>query len=76
MQIVKLELSHFNFYCPATGEMILKADEMCNDKAKSLQGYWVDEIIEEPYFNNKEFEAAWREYDTTFRDENDDENIS
>jgi hypothetical protein len=61
MQIVELELNHFNFYCPATGEYILVEDEPCNEDAASLMGYWVDEVIEEPFLKNqllkKELEA-------------------
>ena len=62
MQIVTLELSHFNFYCPATGEPILIEDEPVNKDAKSLQAYWVDEIMEEPFFKNKEFEKDWNKF--------------
>lgn len=61
MQIVELELNHFNFYCPATGECILNPGEQCNEDAASLMGYWVDEVIDEPFLKDellkKDFEA-------------------
>jgi hypothetical protein len=47
MQIVELELDHFNFFCPATGEQILSPTD-CNEEAASLMGYWIDEMIYEP----------------------------
>lgn len=62
MQIIDLELQHFNFYCPATGECILKEDEPCNDDAKSLQAYWIDEVMEEPMIKNKKLAADWKRF--------------
>ena len=53
MQIVELELNHPNFYCPVTGEFILKADEQCNEDATSLMGYWVDEVIDSPFLKDE-----------------------
>ena len=67
MQIVKLELKHYNFFCPATGEQIL-SEEYCNDDAKSLQGYWLDEFIDEPVIKNKTLAKDWK----TFQKKNQD----
>lgn len=61
MQIVSLELNHLNFYCPATGEVILDS-EHCNDNAKSLMGYWVNEDFYLPMFNNKALEIEFKNY--------------
>jgi hypothetical protein len=61
MQIVKLDLNHYNFFCPATGEQIL-SDVECNDDAKSLQGYWVDEFFEEPIIKNKTLATDWNSF--------------
>lgn len=59
MKIVELELPHFNFYCPATGECILREDEPCNDDARSLQAYWIDEVFDEPMIKNTQLAADW-----------------
>jgi hypothetical protein len=59
MQIIELELTHFNFFCPATGERILSSEE-CNDDAKSLMGYWLDEFLFEPYIKDKDLLKAWQ----------------
>ena len=45
MQLLNLELDHFNLYCPSTGEYILLEDEGVNEEALSLKGYWVDEVM-------------------------------
>lgn len=52
MQIIELELNHNNFFCPATGEYILKEDEDANHDAASLMGYWLGDCIEEPFIKN------------------------
>lgn len=60
MQIIALELDHLNFFCPATGEQILSPTD-CNEEAASLKGYWVDEVLYEPFLKDeqlkKDFEA-------------------
>lgn len=62
MQQIKLELNHTNFYCPATGVYILKDGEECNESAPSLMGYWVDEVIDEPFIKNPDLSTAWEKY--------------
>ncbi len=59
MQIIELELSHTNFYCPVTGEAISKDNEMVNEAAKSLKGYWVSEILLEPFIKDNQLKKAW-----------------
>jgi len=61
MQLLDLELDHFNFYCPATGEQILSDDD-CNDNAKSFVGYWLDEFMTEPTIKNKQLAADWEKF--------------
>ena len=61
MQIIKLQLSHYNLFCPATGEQILFEDD-CNEDAKSLQGYWCDLFFEEPVIKNKKLATAWKKF--------------
>ena len=60
MQIVKLELAHFNFFCPVTGERILSED--CIYDAKSVKGYWFDSSIDEPTITNRKLAAEWKRY--------------
>lgn len=59
MQIVKLELSHLDLYCPATGELICSEETGYNEEAKSLMGYWIDEVFTEPFIKNEALKAAW-----------------
>lgn len=61
MQIIKLELTHYQFFNPATGEQILY-EEDCNEDAKSLMGYWIDEFLDEPFIKNKTLEKAWKKF--------------
>ena len=60
MQIIELKLDHFNLFCPVTGERIL-SDEECNDGAKSLMGYWLDEFLFEPFIKDQNLEKAWEQ---------------
>lgn len=59
MQIVELELSHYNFFCPVTGEYIVKEGEPANDDVPSLMGYWVNEVIDEPFIKNPALQKGY-----------------
>ena len=59
MQIIELELSHCNLYCPATGEVICNEETGMNENARSLMGYWVYEVYREPFIKNDKLEDAW-----------------
>lgn len=72
MQIVELELNHYNFYCPATGHLILSDGGDGTENAKSLKGLWVDEVFEEPTFKDETFQKAWEEYYEKHLDEDTD----
>ena len=61
MQIVRLILDHINFFCPATGERITGGGLSANDEARSLVGYWIDCLFDEPHFNAVELKEAWTE---------------
>jgi len=61
MQIIELRLSHFNLYSPANGEAIANEEIGFNVDAKSLVGYWMDEVIGEPFIRNNEFASKWEE---------------
>lgn len=72
MQIVELELSHFNFYCPVTGEVITDEDAPpMNEDAKSLMGFWIDEVLHEPIIKDKLLETDWKKYVKKFEKESD-----
>lgn len=64
MQIVELELSHLNFYCPVTGEVIVDEDAPpMNENAKSLMGFWIDEVLHEPIIKNKVLQTRWNKFE-------------
>jgi hypothetical protein len=71
MQFTELELPGFNVYCPASGECILKEDEPCNDDAKSLIAYWVDEVMDEPMIKSEQLRKDWESYREENKDEDD-----
>lgn len=57
MKIYNLACNNFKMYNPTTGEAIV--DEECDDNAKSLIGYWLDDFA---HFNNKRLQEAWENY--------------
>jgi len=72
MQIIKLELSHLNFYCPVTGETICDEKALpMNENATSLMGFWISEVLHEPILNNKLLKTSWEKYVVAFEAEND-----
>ena len=60
MQIVKLELSSLDLYSPSTGELICNEETGYNEEAKSLMGYWIEEVFTEPFIKNEALNAAWK----------------
>jgi hypothetical protein len=66
MQMIELELNHNNFFCPATGEYILKEDEDANHDASSLMGYWLADCIDDPFIKNSSLQ---NEYDLFLKSE-------
>jgi len=72
MQLLNLELDHFNLYCPSTGEYILLEDEGVNEDALSLKGYWVDEVMGEPFIKDADLQKAWDAFIENYEKENDD----
>lgn len=72
MQILDLELKHFNLYCPATGEVILEDCEPINEDALALKGYWIDEVISEPFIKDDALQLAWENFIETYEAEHDD----
>lgn len=70
MQIVQFELSHDNFYCPATGTCIF-SDAGVNEHAPSVQAIWTLETMEEPVLNNEILSKQWQTYRTGLQDQED-----
>jgi len=61
MQIIELELSHYNLCSPVNGEPISTEEEGINEDAKSLMGYWMDEIMGDPYIKDDDLKLKWEE---------------
>ena len=58
MNYVELDLDHPNLFCPMTGEQICGHNIM-NEKASSLMGFWIHEVIDEPTIKDKKLLSAW-----------------
>jgi len=61
MQIVSLDLNHFDFFCPVTGTRILGAGEGFIPSA-AAKGSWYSEIIEEPEICDSKLRSLWDSY--------------
>ena len=72
MQLLELELDHLNLFCPSTGEFILLEDEGVNEEAESLKGYWVDEVMYEPFIKDKKLQQAWDLFIEKYEEEHAD----
>ncbi|WP_320112055.1 hypothetical protein [Draconibacterium orientale] len=57
MKIYNLACDNFKMYNPKTREAIV--DEECDDNAKSLIGYWLDDFA---HFNDENLQEAWENY--------------
>ncbi|MFW5663909.1 MAG: hypothetical protein ACOCYD_02620 [bacterium] len=62
MQIITLELQNLNLYSPSTGEVLCHEETGYNEEAQSLMGYWVLEVMDEPFIKNTALQLAWDEY--------------
>ena len=62
MQIITLELENLNLYSPSTGEVLCHEETGYNEEAQSLMGYWVQEIMDEPFIKNPSLQQAWDAY--------------
>jgi len=70
MQIIELRLSHYNFFCPATGKRIT-CEEDCDDNVESLKAYWCDLFFDEPFIKDKQLEADWLAFVAKHHEETD-----
>jgi hypothetical protein len=73
MQIVEINLENINFYCPVTGEYILKVYEPVNEDASSLMAYWIDLAFEDPFIKSEKLQAAWNTFCENYAKENNDD---
>ena len=62
MQIITLTLQNLNLYSPSTSEVLCHEETGHNDNAQSLMGYWVQEVMDEPFIKNPELQQAWSTY--------------
>jgi len=60
MQIIDLDLSHDNFYCPATGHHIVGPQHY--EASPALVGMWHCEVLEEPEIHDAALETSYKEY--------------
>ena len=75
MQIITIELENLNIYSPSTGEVLCHEETGTNEDARSLMGFWTEELIDTPLIKNPALQQAWDAYmeDTDARLEADDE---
>ena len=62
MQLIDLSLSHLNFYCPATGQLICNENDGANYEADSLMGYWSSYSLQEPFIKNEWLKKEWEAF--------------
>jgi hypothetical protein len=67
MQIIKLSLDHYNFFCPVTGMAIMDKDDM-NLTAPSLAAHWFDEDLLNPQLNDLHIRLRWEDYKRDFEE--------
>jgi hypothetical protein len=67
MQIIKLSLNHYNFFCPVTGMAIMDKDSM-NLTAPSLAAHWFAEDLLNPQLNDLHIRLRWEDYKMDFEE--------
>ena len=60
MQILDLNLSHNNFYCPVTGHRI--SGPQLYDSSPALVGMWLGDMLEEPEIKDTKLENSYDDY--------------
>jgi hypothetical protein len=75
MQIISIHSENLNLYSPSTGEVLCHEETGYNEDAQSLLGYWVQEVLYEPFIKNPDLQKAWDAYmeESDARMEADDE---
>lgn len=72
MQITNLSLSNLNLYSPSTGEVICHEETGYHHGAKTLMGYWIYEVVDQPFIKDDRLKEAWEKFVARFEEENDD----
>lgn len=67
MQIIKLNLDHYNFFCPVTGIVIMDNETM-NLEVPSLVAHWFDEDLLNPQLNDLTMKVSWEDYKSDFEE--------
>jgi hypothetical protein len=60
MKICSFNYSNFKMFNPITGEVIV--EEECRNDAKSLKGYWLCDLLDEPVINEDKLRTAWEDF--------------
>lgn len=60
MQIIELNLSHDNFYCPVTGQLIQSKEHF--DPSPAMVAGWHSDIMEEPLTLSDELASAYEKF--------------
>jgi len=68
MQIIDLNLDHWNFFCPVTGHKI-QSDGGEPNFPPSLKGLWVGEIPDSPEIKDPALQQAWDKFIVNFDEE-------
>ena len=67
MQIIKVGLDHYNFFCPVTG-MVIMDNETMNVAIPSLVAHWYDEDFLNPHLNDMNMRLCWEDYKSDFEE--------
>ena len=70
MQILTLERGHWNFFCPVTGKLVFKEEEV-GINAETFRGCWSHEVPSEPINLAPELQAAWDVYAAAIEEDED-----
>lgn len=60
MQLIDLNLSHDNFFCPATGHHIVGPEHY--DPSPAMLGMWHCEVLDQPEIQDTALQKAWDTY--------------
>ena len=60
MQLIQLDLSHDNFFCPVTGQRITGSE--IYEPSPALAGVWHSEALDMPELYHSELESRWESY--------------
>ena len=70
MDVYSLYYSNYKMFNSTTGEVIV--DEECNDHAKPLIAYWLDDSIDSPIINYETLKTAWETFIERYGEDNDE----